>query len=591
MEVHLKAPARSGLLLLSCLALSSCGDHGPGGPEVEPGAPVFQFALGSSPDGAFGYPLSIATDSDGDIYVFDAQQSQFQKLDPGGGYILSFPQPSESPFYLVGPPPMVVQGSYLYAADAEYGRIYRFDLDGHLLSQWGEPGDGLFNQIAGMDADGEGNLYVVDANRRVQKFSATGEFLKSFGSRGTHPGELETPSALGVDPRGFVYVADTELARVEKYDLEGNFVGEWYTFTSNSNLPFPPGSLAVTASGDLLLRAGYLLQKRSPAGDLLNQALLDIPHAEDTYPYLAGMTIAPSGHVLIVDSELRLIHEISEGGEFLGSIGKSYGSGSGEFVSPIDMTVDELGRASILDIFGRIHRFSRDGTSLGTIDLSGLDLRPRGILAGSFGRLLLVEPYRGSLIEIATDGRRLGEIPFPDSSRLFGARSSGPDRLTVLSRFTIRSYTTDGVLVASFPITRDAEEDIYPEAFAPGPGFTCYVLLRRYADEAERDVVRRFSMDGGLIEEFYLPAEFSPYSGYLMDVDDRGHVLLLVQETGTLLELTSRGDIMARFDGWLPGEIERDYGAGLFLDRLGGFYVIDQRRDRVLKYQFSGGRP
>jgi len=45
-------------------------------------------------------------------------------------------------------------------------------------------------------------------NHRVQKFTADGAFVASFGSPGTGRGELGRPSGVAVDPDGDVYICD-----------------------------------------------------------------------------------------------------------------------------------------------------------------------------------------------------------------------------------------------------------------------------------------------------------------------------------------------------------------------------------------------
>ena len=48
-------------------------------------------------------------------------------------------------------------------------------------------------------------------NHRVQKFSAEGEFLASFGSPGSGPGQLDRPIDMAVDENGSIYVVDFEI--------------------------------------------------------------------------------------------------------------------------------------------------------------------------------------------------------------------------------------------------------------------------------------------------------------------------------------------------------------------------------------------
>jgi len=78
--------------------------------------------------------------------------------------------------------------------------------------------------------------------------------LKSWGVRGTEPGQFNTPHSLATDSKGNVYVADLGNQRIQVFDNEGAFQREikgvgspWaicispgahqYLYSSNSNDP------------------------------------------------------------------------------------------------------------------------------------------------------------------------------------------------------------------------------------------------------------------------------------------------------------------------------------------------------------------
>jgi hypothetical protein len=50
--------------------------------------------------------------------------------------------------------------------------------------------------------------------------------VKQWGKLGSGPGEFSLPHAIQIDEKGTVYVADRENGRIEKFDLNDNFLGE-----------------------------------------------------------------------------------------------------------------------------------------------------------------------------------------------------------------------------------------------------------------------------------------------------------------------------------------------------------------------------
>jgi len=105
-----------------------------------------------------------------------------------------------------------------------------------------------------VDADGSGNLYVLDnGNARIQVFGKDGSFLRSIGREGEGPGEFQIPGRFAVNAAGDIAVFDMGQGRVSVLDKNGAL--RWDTVTGEVQ------DLAFTASGVLLLGYG----KHGPA--------------------------------------------------------------------------------------------------------------------------------------------------------------------------------------------------------------------------------------------------------------------------------------------------------------------------------------
>src|SRR5512140_1388700 len=86
--------------------------------------------------------------------------------------------------------------------------------------------DGRFRQVTDVTWDPQGNIYISDGyiNSRVAKADRNGNWLKSWGDRGSQPGQFNTPHNIAADAKGNIYVADRFNRRIQVFDGDGNFL-------------------------------------------------------------------------------------------------------------------------------------------------------------------------------------------------------------------------------------------------------------------------------------------------------------------------------------------------------------------------------
>ncbi len=119
-------------------------------------------------------------------------------------------------------------------------QVFKFSPDGKVLMTLGKAGiagDGpdTFNQPSATLVAPNGDIFIADghggnSNARVVKFSKDGKFIKTWGKKGTGPGEFETPHALAMDSRGRLFIGDRGNNRIQIFDQDGKFLEEWKQF-------------------------------------------------------------------------------------------------------------------------------------------------------------------------------------------------------------------------------------------------------------------------------------------------------------------------------------------------------------------------
>src|SRR5215218_8838514 len=96
--------------------------------------------------------------------------------------------------------------------------------------RWGSQGreEGEFQEPAGVAIDRQGFVYIAEAEgARVQKFTRDGTFVARWSGAGIEDGQLTAPKGIAVDNRGLVYVADEDDVAVKVFTDDGVFVRSW----------------------------------------------------------------------------------------------------------------------------------------------------------------------------------------------------------------------------------------------------------------------------------------------------------------------------------------------------------------------------
>jgi hypothetical protein len=194
--------------------------------------------------GVYGFnsAQAVRVDPQDNVWVVDQGSTQVIKFDPDGRIQLVLSRKPEAiavragagrgaaPEGRGGPPP---EGRGVPASPPPGGAPAAAPAAaaGGGRGPAGPPGSGVpgdnFNRTAGVAWDAQGNIYVADGlangagNARVAKFDKDAHFIKSWGFRGTEPGQFNALRGIAIDAKGLVYVADGGNKRIQVFDADG----------------------------------------------------------------------------------------------------------------------------------------------------------------------------------------------------------------------------------------------------------------------------------------------------------------------------------------------------------------------------------
>jgi peptidylamidoglycolate lyase len=236
---------------LVVLVMSACNFPGQSGATNEKESSIKYELVKDWPQLPLGYvlgsPAGIGTDSAQNIFVFRRASKQWPTLLPFSnstikenaileidritGKIIN----SWGAGLFIMPHSLTVDTeNNIWVTDVGLQQVLKFSHEGDLLLKVGEAkisGEDSthFNRPTDIAVAKDGSFYVSDGylNSRVVKFSASGHYLFSWGTKGKKTGEFDIPHSLALDEYGRVYVADRENRRIQIFDSSGRFLKEW----------------------------------------------------------------------------------------------------------------------------------------------------------------------------------------------------------------------------------------------------------------------------------------------------------------------------------------------------------------------------
>lgn len=182
---------------------------------------------------SFGSTSDVSVSNEDEIYVFSRGLHPLTVWNKSGDFITSW---GEGTFSENEHGIFIKKDGDIWLVDSWFHIATKHSPDGELTQTIGnklQPSDTYygkpFNMPTGLAISSKGEIFVSDGygNKKIHKFNASGELIKSWGTFGTGPGEFAIVHNLTIDDDDLIYVCDRENNRIQIFDDDGNYINEW----------------------------------------------------------------------------------------------------------------------------------------------------------------------------------------------------------------------------------------------------------------------------------------------------------------------------------------------------------------------------
>ena len=296
---------------------------------------VGSYADGTGAAAGFNGTNGATSDSAGNLYVVDSNNSTIRKITPQGVVTTiagtGFPGTADGTGAMAEfhyPQGITIDpAGNLYVADTGNHTIRKITPGGTVSTLAGLPGtagsaDGTgatatFSSPSGITSDAAGNLYVADAgNNIIRKITPLGDVTTIAGSAGNSGSSdspvglaatFNVPQAITIDTAGNLYVADTNNRTIRKITPQR----EVTTLAGSVNIGFAdgagaaanfanPSGITIDAVGNLYVAdtGNHTIRKVTPAG--LVSTLVGVAGSRGFTPgALPGVLSKPVGVTIV----------------------------------------------------------------------------------------------------------------------------------------------------------------------------------------------------------------------------------------------------------------------------------------------------
>lgn len=234
-----------------------------------------------------------------------------------------------------------------------------------------------------------------------------------FGGTGFQPGQFSAPVDIEADAEGNLYVIDSSRRRLQKFDPAGNYIAgvDVRTNAADANEDSQPWGLAVAPTGEVVVADTFGWRIRVFDKDL--KPLYVFGETPDTSKPNPGpmdlfgprdVAIDAEGNLWVTDTGHDRIQVFTLQGQFVRSIGTS-GKGEGQFDEPVGIDIGPDGTIYVADMYNkRVVALEPDGSFKSQFPVEGWG-----------GQQVTDKPY----LTVLRDGRIALSVPAMNEVRVY----------------------------------------------------------------------------------------------------------------------------------------------------------------------------
>ncbi|HEY8995707.1 MAG TPA: hypothetical protein VIM71_13650 [Lacunisphaera sp.] len=589
----------------------------------------------------FSYPIGVAVNSAGNIYVADSGNSLIRLVTPAGVVTTFVGTASKvggndgtttDPNVTFNLPqgPVVDSSGNLYVADYGGGTIRKITPSGTVTTLAGTTGtsgsiDGTgsaarFSKPSGLAIDSAGNIYVADSgNHVIRKITSGGVVTTLAGTAGTSgdtdgtgaAARFSDPRGIVSDSSGILYIADTGNNTIRKIATDGKvstIAGKSGTYGSadgngitEARFNFPNG-LALDQAGNLYVAdlINCTIRKITPAGNVTTLAgqagvegRLDGTGTAALFNRPSGVAVDANGNVYVADYQNQLIRKVTSAGVVTTVAGAGgfagMQNGTGYIMDPV---LFRNPTSAVVDGSGNVYVSDSANNSIRKITASGTT----SLFVGSSSGLAGTANGQGSSARFNTPSG----LALDSGGNLFVADSANHVIRKVTPAGDVSLYA--GVLSTSGSLNGDRTTATFESPSGVAVDAAGNVYVADYGNHAIRMIAPSGAVstlagsagtpgsgDGvGGSARFSYPRDVAlDGSGNLLVADYGNHVIRKVSPGGLVQTIAGTAGSSGATDG--SGNSARFNGpAGLSVDAAGNIFVADANSSTVRKVTSAG---